>query len=69
MPFRGTHTQDTRDRIAAKLRGIPRPERTRSKISAAKLGKRLSDEHRAAISRGKQAARLKWVSRETADPA
>jgi hypothetical protein len=49
MPFRGKHTAETKERIAAHFRGIPRSEETKARIGESQRGKRYDRERRLAI--------------------
>jgi hypothetical protein len=49
MPFRGKHTAETKERIAAHFRGIPRSEATKARIGESQRGKRHDRERRLAI--------------------
>jgi hypothetical protein len=49
MSFRGKHTAETKERIAAHFRGIPRSEETKARIGESQRGKRYDRERRLAI--------------------
>lgn len=53
MGFTGSHTSETKDKIAATLRGRPLSSERRLKISEARKGKPLSEAHKIAL-RGKR---------------
>lgn len=58
MPFRGRHTKETKARISAALKGIPRPPAVRAAIAAGKLGKKADVDHRLAIRIGHRRIKL-----------
>lgn len=58
MPFRGRHTEGTKAAISAKLKGRKHTERTRERMSEARMGKPLSAEHRLALRIGHRRTKL-----------
>ena len=58
-----THTDETKQRISNARRGSVASDATRSKLSAWQIGKRLTDEHKASISRAWTDSRKQELSR------
>lgn len=58
MPFRGRHTAETKAKLSAACKGIPRPVEVRKKIAAAKRGKKATKAHRLALRIGHRRTKL-----------
>ena len=61
MTKRRKHSEETRAKISAAKKGVPKSEETKAKMSAANMGKVHSDETKAKMS---AAGKERWAKRK-----